>query len=53
MTKSPKVITSQTLAIEAAKILKRYNMDNIPVVNESKEPIGILDQGDLLAEGIS
>jgi arabinose-5-phosphate isomerase len=53
MTKSPKVITSETLAIEAAEILKKYNIDNIPVVNESREPVGILDQGDLLAEGIS
>ncbi|MDR2399854.1 MAG: KpsF/GutQ family sugar-phosphate isomerase [Endomicrobium sp.] len=53
MTKSPKVITSEILAIEAAEILKKYNIDNIPVVNESKEPVGILDQGDLLAEGIS
>ncbi|MDR1087503.1 MAG: KpsF/GutQ family sugar-phosphate isomerase [Endomicrobium sp.] len=51
MTKSPKVITSEILAIEAAEILKKYNIDNIPVVNESKEPVGILDQGDLLAEG--
>ncbi|MDR1474806.1 MAG: KpsF/GutQ family sugar-phosphate isomerase [Endomicrobium sp.] len=53
MTKSPKVITSEILAIEAVEILKKYNIDNIPVVNESKEPVGILDQGDLLAEGIS
>ncbi|MDR3307265.1 MAG: KpsF/GutQ family sugar-phosphate isomerase [Endomicrobium sp.] len=52
MTKSPKVITSEILAIEAAEVLKKYNIDNIPVVNEDREPIGILDQGDLLVEGI-
>ncbi|MDR2644568.1 MAG: KpsF/GutQ family sugar-phosphate isomerase [Endomicrobium sp.] len=53
MTKSPKVITSNILAIEAAEVLKKYNIDNIPVVDEDRKPIGILDQGDLLAEGIA
>lgn len=53
MTKSPKVITSKILAIEAAEVLKKYNIDNIPVVDEDRKPIGILDQGDLLAEGIA
>jgi arabinose-5-phosphate isomerase len=52
MTKSPKVIMSDILAVEAAELLKKYNIDNIPVINENREPIGILDQGDLLAEGI-
>ncbi|MDR2811715.1 MAG: KpsF/GutQ family sugar-phosphate isomerase, partial [Endomicrobium sp.] len=53
MTKSPKVITSKILAIEASEVLKKYNIDNIPVVDEDRKPIGILDQGDLLAEGIA
>jgi arabinose-5-phosphate isomerase len=53
MTKSPKVITSKILAIEAAEVLKKYNIDNIPVVDEDRKPIGILDQGDLFAEGIA
>jgi arabinose-5-phosphate isomerase len=52
MTKPPKVIKSEILASEAAEALKKYNIDNIPVVNENKEPVGILDQADLLAEGI-
>ncbi|MDR2351428.1 MAG: KpsF/GutQ family sugar-phosphate isomerase [Endomicrobium sp.] len=53
MTKSPKVITSKILVIEAVEVLKKYNIDNIPVVDEDRKPIGILDQGDLLAEGIA
>jgi arabinose-5-phosphate isomerase len=53
MTKSPKVITSKILAVEAAEVLKKYNIDNIPVVDKDRKPIGILDQGDLLAEGIA
>jgi arabinose-5-phosphate isomerase len=52
MTKSPKVVMSDILAIEAAEVLKKYNIDNIPVINDDREPIGILDQGDLLSEGI-
>jgi arabinose-5-phosphate isomerase len=53
MTKSPKVITSKILAVEAAEVLKKYNIDNIPVIDKDRKPIGILDQGDLLAEGIA
>ncbi|MDR3256939.1 MAG: KpsF/GutQ family sugar-phosphate isomerase [Endomicrobium sp.] len=53
MTKEPKIVTSEMLAVEAAKILKEYNIDNIPVVDKYKKPLGVLDQGDLLAEGIS
>ncbi|MDR1663053.1 MAG: KpsF/GutQ family sugar-phosphate isomerase [Endomicrobium sp.] len=53
MTKSPKVITSKILAIKAAGVLKKYNIDNIPVVDKNRKPIGILEQGDLLAEGIA
>jgi arabinose-5-phosphate isomerase len=52
MTKDPRVVSPEMLAIEAAEILKKYDIDNIPVVNKYKKPIGILDQGDLLAEGI-
>jgi arabinose-5-phosphate isomerase len=53
MTKSPKVITPKILAVEAAEVLKKYNIDNIPVIDKDRKPIGILDQGDLLAEGIA
>jgi Mg/Co/Ni transporter MgtE len=40
------------MIVEAAKIFKKYDIDNIPVVDKHKKSIGILDQGDLLAEGI-
>jgi arabinose-5-phosphate isomerase len=53
MTKHPKVVAPEMMAVEAATILKKYNIDNIPVVGKDKKPLGILDQGDLLAEGIS
>ncbi|MCL1972715.1 MAG: KpsF/GutQ family sugar-phosphate isomerase [Endomicrobia bacterium] len=53
MTKSPRTVTSDMMALEAAKILQQHSIDNIPVVDESGKPVGILDLGDLLAEGIS
>ena len=52
MTRSPLTITPDTMASEAAKILKKHNFDNIPVVNKNGKPAGILDERDLLAEGI-
>lgn len=53
MTKNPRTVGPDMMAVEAAQILKQYNIDNIPVVDACKKPLGILDQGDLLAEGIS
>jgi arabinose-5-phosphate isomerase len=53
MTKDPRTVMPGMMAAEAAKVLKEYNIDNIPVVGRDKKPLGILDQGDLLAEGIS
>ncbi|MDR1952116.1 MAG: KpsF/GutQ family sugar-phosphate isomerase [Elusimicrobiota bacterium] len=53
MTKFPRTIDPDLLAIDAVKILKQYNIDNIPVVDKNGKPIGCLEQGDLLAEGIS
>ncbi|MDR2860594.1 MAG: KpsF/GutQ family sugar-phosphate isomerase [Elusimicrobiota bacterium] len=53
MTKSPRTVSADMLAVDAAKILKQYKIDNIPVVDKEHKPIGCLEQGDLLAEGIS
>ena len=53
MTKHPKTVTPEMMAIKATTILKKYDIDNIPVVDKDKKLLGILDQGDLLAEGIS
>lgn len=51
MTRSPRTVSPKMLAADAVKILQHYNIDNIPVVENGK-PIGCLEQGDLLAEGI-
>ena len=52
MTKQPLTLGPDTLAVDAAKVLKKHNFDNIPVINEKGKPIGILDERDLLAAGI-
>ncbi|MCK4648429.1 KpsF/GutQ family sugar-phosphate isomerase, partial [bacterium] len=52
MTKKPTTITKRRLATEAVRILQEKKFDNIPVVDEGNRPIGIVDERDLLKEGI-
>ena len=51
MTRHPHVLTVQTRIGDAAKCLRKYRCDNMPVVNGSGRPIGLLDERDLLSEG--
>ena len=53
MTKNPLFIYASTLASEALKLIQEKQIDEIPIVNEQKEPIGMLDEKDLLLKGIS
>ena len=48
MTKKPITLTPDTMAADAAKIIKSEKIDNIPVINSKKEPIGLLDERNLL-----
>jgi arabinose-5-phosphate isomerase len=52
MTKNPKTITHDILAIEVAKMMQEKKFDNIPVINGKNYPIGIVDERDLLSQGI-
>lgn len=52
MTKNPKTITHDILAIEAAKVMQEKKFDNIPVIDGKNYPIGIVDERDLLSQGI-
>jgi len=52
MTKNPKTITEDRMAIEAAKMMQEKKFDNIPVVDGKGYPIGIVDERDLLSEGL-
>lgn len=52
MTRSPLTIGPDRLAGEALKVLRERKIDELPVVNERGEPVGMLDVQDLLDVGI-
>jgi len=52
MTKSPKVIQPEALATEALHLMQTHQIDDLPVVDDSGRPIGMLDVQDLLQAGI-
>jgi arabinose-5-phosphate isomerase len=52
MTRGPVSIGPERLATEALKILREKKIDELPVVNERDEPVGLLDVQDLLEMGI-
>jgi arabinose-5-phosphate isomerase len=53
MTRKPLVIRSSTLASEALRLIQQKQIDEIPVVNRRGEPIGVVDEKDLLLKGIT
>jgi len=52
MTRTPKTITQDRLAVEALRILKEHKIDELPVVDERHRPIGLVDVQDLLKAGL-
>lgn len=52
MTKNPTTITKERLAADAFRILREKKIDEIPVVDEKKRPIGLVDVQDLLKAGL-
>jgi arabinose-5-phosphate isomerase len=52
MTVRPHVVNAETRIGEAAELLRRYRCDNLPVVDGKGRPVGLLDERDLLAEGL-
>lgn len=52
MTRNPLAITKGRLAAEAMHILKERKIDELPVVDKDKRPIGLLDIQDLLKAGL-
>lgn len=53
MTKNPKSITGDKFAVEAAEMMKKYNCDNLPVVDRNNKPVGMIDERDLVSLGIA
>lgn len=52
MTKNPIVIKKDRLAAEAFDILRSKKIDELPVVDEKRRPIGLIDVQDLLKAGL-
>lgn len=52
MTKNPIAIQPQRLAVEALRILEEKKIDELPVVDKQKKPVGMLDVQDVLRAGL-
>jgi len=52
MTRNPTVIKKEKLAAEAFDILRSKKIDEIPVVDDKRRPIGLIDVQDLLKAGL-
>jgi len=52
MTKNPLVIAADKLAAEAMRLLEEKKIDEIPVVDARRRPVGLLDVQDLLRAGL-
>jgi len=52
MTRRPLTIREDRLAVEALRLLGERRVDEIPVINERGEPVGMLDVQDLLKAGV-
>jgi len=49
MTRSPKTLSSGALVRDAVNLIRESRQDEIPIVNEAGEPMGLLDVQDLIA----
>lgn len=52
MTRNPLVVAGDTLAAEALRLLEERKIDEVPVVDAKRRPVGLLDVQDLLRAGI-
>jgi arabinose-5-phosphate isomerase len=52
MTRNPKTITENTLAVEALDMMKKQNITNLFVVNDSGAYLGVIHLHDIIKEGI-
>lgn len=52
MTKNPKTITSDLLAVEALNIMQAFKITSLVVITANQEPIGIIHIHDLLKAGV-
>ena len=52
MTKNPITILPEKLAVEALRILEERKIDELPVVDKNRKPVGMLDVQDVLRAGL-
>lgn len=52
MTKNPKTITSDSLAVAALKQMEKHSIADLLILDEQGRPIGLIDLKDLLKAGI-
>jgi len=52
MTKDPSMVTKDILAAEAMRIMREKKIDELPVVDKARRPVGLLDVQDLLKAGL-
>lgn len=53
MTKNPKVIQQNKLAVEALQLMEEKRITALVIVNEVNEPVGVLHMHDLLTAGVA
>jgi arabinose-5-phosphate isomerase len=53
MTRRPKTLSPELMAVDAFPLFRRLGIDNFPVVDKAGRPVGILDEKDVLDEGLS
>ena len=49
MTRNPRTVRPEALVADAARVLRQARIDQVPVVDETGRPVGLLDVQDLLA----
>lgn len=52
MTKNPKTIAANSLAVEALHIMEQYTIADLLITDENNSPVGVIDLKDLLKAGV-
>jgi arabinose-5-phosphate isomerase len=52
MTKSPKTIRQNMLAVQALKVMETFKITQLVVVDDDQHPIGVLHLHDLVEAGL-
>ena len=52
MTKDPKSMNPETLAVEALNFMEKFKITMLPIVDNKNEPVGLLHMHDLIKSGV-